>query len=44
MSTICAWCERLIQRVAGGVAGGHGRAPTSHGICSACLRRQVEKK
>jgi hypothetical protein len=40
MSTICAWCERLIQRV----AGGHGRAPASHGICSACLKRQLEKK
>jgi len=38
MGTICAWCQGLIEKV----AAARQAAPTSHGICKACMRRQLE--
>jgi hypothetical protein len=38
MGTICAWCQGWIEK-----AVAHRQpAPASHGICSDCLRRQLE--
>jgi len=38
MATICAWCRETIEKV----AAARRAVAISHGICPACLRRQLE--
>jgi len=40
MATICAWCQGLIQIHRRGAAARQA-APASHGICPACLSKQL---